>query len=267
MTVHPDDRTVRAARQPVVRRARQHRPSRAACRVSEASPGLPAGQEMHPLRGAPDEPCTRARRDGANPRPSAASVASGLSWSKERPQGRRKCSSTAPGGSRADGPVRARGWFEWVGGTRRGFGPLASSAGLFSVRHGSAWGPAPRRVHPCRDHPARRRRLRVVRDDIGSAHCSRRAGLRKPLGPDETPLRETELRTDRQATQPVLHASAEVDRGGLGEVLRRAADFGNRVSVPEDLRKHLVVEDEIVRVGLEGQTLEQLARAKARYPV
>ena len=56
MTVRPDDRTVRAARQPVVRRSRQHRPSRAACRVSPASPGLPAGQEMHPLRGAPDEP-------------------------------------------------------------------------------------------------------------------------------------------------------------------------------------------------------------------
>jgi hypothetical protein len=169
VTVHPDDRTVRAARQPVVHRARQHRPSRAACRVSEASPGLPAGQKMHPLRGAPDEPCTRARRDGANPRPSAASVA-GLSWSKERPQGRRKCSSTAPGGSRADGPVRARGWFEWVGGWYWAwlFGPLASSAGLLSVRHGSAWGPAPRRVHPAG----------IIRQGVGGSAWSATASAR-----------------------------------------------------------------------------------------
>lgn len=197
MTVHPDDRTVRAARQPVVRRARRHRPSRAARRVSEASPGLPAGQEMHPLRGAPDEPCTRARRDGANPRPSAASVASGLSWSKERPQGRRKCSSTAPGGSRADGPVRARGWFEWVGGTRRGFGPLASSAGLFSVRHGSAWGPAPRRVHPAgiiqqgvgAPRGPRRRRLGSLFTPGGVAETAWTG--RDPTSRDGTPHRPT----------------------------------------------------------------------------
>jgi hypothetical protein len=168
VTVHPDDRTVRAARRPVVRRSRQHRPSRAAGRVSEASPGLRAGQEMHPLRGAPDEPCTRARRDGANPRPSAASRGVGPVWSKKRPQGRRKCSSTAPGGSRADGPVRARGWVEWVGTTRCGFGPLASSAGSFSVRHGSAWGPAPRRVHPAG----------IIRQGVGGSAWSATASAR-----------------------------------------------------------------------------------------
>jgi hypothetical protein len=140
VTVPPDDRTVRATRQPVVRQSRQHRPSRAACRVSEASPGLRAGQEMHSCGGRLTNHALVLVEMARIPARLRPPVASGLSWSKERPQGRRKCSSTAPGGSRADGPVRARGRFEWVGTTRCGFGPLASSAGWFSVRHGSAWG-------------------------------------------------------------------------------------------------------------------------------
>ena len=62
----------------------------------------------------------------------------------------------------------------------------------------------------------------------------------------------------------VAQAPPEVDRGRLGEVLRRAADLADAEAAPEDLREHLVVEDEVVgvlrRAGARARTSRENAR-------
>src|SRR6201999_3709845 len=57
----------------------------------------------------------------------------------------------------------------------------------------------------------------------------------------------------------ILDAAAEVDGGGLGKILGGAAHFPDGEMIPKDLGQHLVVEDKVIGVGLQGQALEELA--------
>ena len=78
------------------------------------------------------------------------------------------------------------------------------------------------------------------------------------------PLRQAEIvHRRRDAAQAVADAPRQVDARRLGEILRRAAHLGDRVPAPEDLREHLVVEDEVVGVLAQRQRLEQLPRERA----
>ena len=45
--------------------------------------------------------------------------------------------------------------------------------------------------------------------------------------PDPTPFREAEFQACAQAAETVLDAAAQIDGGGFGEILRRAAYLGD----------------------------------------
>ena len=70
--------------------------------------------------------------------------------------------------------------------------------------------------------------------------------------PRQAPFRQAEAEGDAQASEPVDEAAAEIDRGGLLEIFRRAGDLGNGVLQPANLGKKLVVENKVVGVPLEG---------------
>src|SRR5690242_19984993 len=67
------------------------------------------------------------------------------------------------------------------------------------------------------------------------------------------------LQRGGQHPQPVLHAAAEIDGGGFGEVLGGAGDFSDVEAEIDALRQHLVVEDKIVGVFQQRQLLQNPA--------
>ena len=50
--------------------------------------------------------------------------------------------------------------------------------------------------------------------------------------------------------ESVFYAASEVDGGCLWKILRGAGDFGHLEAGIENLRQHLVVKDEIIRIGM-----------------
>jgi hypothetical protein len=54
------------------------------------------------------------------------------------------------------------------------------------------------------------------------------------------------LKSNRKTSPTIFKTAAEIDGRRFGKILGRAADLANRESVPENLREHLVVENEIV---------------------
>src|SRR5262249_40569016 len=64
---------------------------------------------------------------------------------------------------------------------------------------------------------------------------------------------EAILETCSQHAKAVLDAAPKIDRRGLGEVLRGTGDFSNPVIKIGYLRQHLIVENKVVRILLEGQ--------------
>src|SRR6266446_4860398 len=70
-----------------------------------------------------------------------------------------------------------------------------------------------------------------------------------------------------QDAEPVTHAGAESDRRRLGEVAAGARDLADREAQPDRLAEHLVVEQEVVRVLLERQRLEDGPRESAEAGV
>src|SRR6185295_4992238 len=76
----------------------------------------------------------------------------------------------------------------------------------------------------------------------------------------EPPFGEAISQAGREATKAVFDAAAEVDRGSLGKVFRRATDFANGEALPKDLGQHLIVEYEVIRVSGQVNAFEDLAR-------
>ena len=58
--------------------------------------------------------------------------------------------------------------------------------------------------------------------------------------------------------EPVLHAAAEVDGRGFWKILCGTGDFGHLEAGIENLRQHLVVKDEIIRIGVVVDGLQNL---------
>jgi len=79
------------------------------------------------------------------------------------------------------------------------------------------------------------------------------------LHPDQAPLLQPEKKRRLQYPEPVDHTAAEIDRGGVREILGRAAQLPYAVAEPGDLRQHLVVKDEVVRVFPQRERLQQFA--------
>src|SRR6266404_4293500 len=80
-----------------------------------------------------------------------------------------------------------------------------------------------------------------------------------------TPLHVRQAVGERggEAAKTVSNAAPEANRGRFGKVARRATDFGNGVAKPKNLRKHLVIKDEVIGVGVERQAFEERARNSA----
>src|SRR5688572_11988103 len=81
----------------------------------------------------------------------------------------------------------------------------------------------------------------------------------KVFGTNEPQAREPEQHRHAQATKAVLHAASKVDRRRFSKINRRAAHFANGIPKPENLREDLVVENKIVRVCFQRQTLDDFA--------
>ena len=60
-----------------------------------------------------------------------------------------------------------------------------------------------------------------------------------------------------QAANSIDAGTPEVDAGGFLKVFRWAGDLANDGATPNDLAKHLVVEDEVIRIILKVQRLQQ----------
>src|SRR5262245_26181584 len=91
-----------------------------------------------------------------------------------------------------------------------------------------------------------------------SSRTTRKAGRG-----EKSPSSETELERRAEAAEAIPHASAEVDRGGLREVLRGTAHLADAEAEPERLGEHLIVEHEVIRVGLERKRFEDAPRVGA----
>src|SRR5206468_4170866 len=102
-----------------------------------------------------------------------------------------------------------------------------------------------------------RRRARDVRPPAGVPGAASAFG--KERRTQQAPFAEAEGQAGGEAAKTVLEAATEVDGGRLLEILRRATDLADGVAVPENLREHLVVEHEVVRVRAGGDGLEEFA--------
>ena len=71
---------------------------------------------------------------------------------------------------------------------------------------------------------------------------------------------EAKIHGSLQYAKTVDHASPEIDRRRLREILRRTADLAHAEAEPEDLGEHLVVEDEVVGVLEQRKRFQHLAR-------
>src|SRR5262245_18595486 len=90
----------------------------------------------------------------------------------------------------------------------------------------------------------------------GQAGCR----CRKPAGSHQSPLGQPENEAGCKATNAVTNAAAEVDGGRVGRIARRTRHFSDRTSQPHSLSKNFVIEYEVVGVGVEWQSFEQLTR-------
>src|SRR5687767_10001507 len=97
----------------------------------------------------------------------------------------------------------------------------------------------------------------------GIGDCLTRCMTREQFGLDQSPLGEAEFQTGAQASESVLHTATEINRRRFREIFRRATDLGDGVAMPQNLREHLVVENEIVRVLIDRNTLQHLAGESA----
>src|SRR5512138_3481558 len=83
---------------------------------------------------------------------------------------------------------------------------------------------------------------------------------RKEWGSRSLPFAQAIEHCGPEAAESVLHAPPKIDRRGIRCVSRRTGYLTDLESHPDRLRQHLVVEDEIVRVRVEREPKEQLAR-------
>ena len=62
-----------------------------------------------------------------------------------------------------------------------------------------------------------------------------------------------------QYAQTILGTALKIDGGGFLEVFGGAGHLGNVVPLVDDLGEHLVVEDEIIRIAIVVDALQDLA--------
>ena len=93
------------------------------------------------------------------------------------------------------------------------------------------------------------------------SQCYRSLG--NNLESDDSQPGQAKHQSDAKATETILHASSEADRGRIGRVSRGTADLADRETVPDDLGQHLVIEHEIIRIAFERQAF-QAARGRMR---
>src|SRR5699024_9507667 len=74
---------------------------------------------------------------------------------------------------------------------------------------------------------------------------------------------EQMLQGNPEHAQAVGYRAPEVDRRGVAEIVRRAADLAYAMPARQDLSQHLVVENEVVRVAVEIELLEDVRRKSA----
>src|SRR5208282_4573748 len=74
---------------------------------------------------------------------------------------------------------------------------------------------------------------------------------------------EGELQSGCEHSEAILHAAAEIDGGGLLEILGGAGNFADAEAEIDALGEHLVVEDEIVAILPQGQAGEYFAAESA----
>lgn len=70
----------------------------------------------------------------------------------------------------------------------------------------------------------------------------------KDPGLHPTPFVQTVEQGSLQDAQPILGAAAEVDGGSIVKITGGAGDFTDLVTLVKDLREHLIVKDEVVRI-------------------
>src|ERR1039458_2542836 len=85
----------------------------------------------------------------------------------------------------------------------------------------------------------------------------------KQFGASQTHPGQTKAQPRSQTPKAIADAPPQVDGRRLREILRRAAYLGNAEAMPEDLRQHLVIEHEVIRVPLQAQPLEDCPRERA----
>ena len=88
-------------------------------------------------------------------------------------------------------------------------------------------------------------------------------GVESRYAPDFPLMRDITNRRG-QHSQSIFHAALEVDGRGFFKVFRRAGDLANVEAEHHGLGDHLVIEDEIVGVFKQGQSLKQLWNAVSR---
>jgi hypothetical protein len=98
---------------------------------------------------------------------------------------------------------------------------------------------------------------RIIVTGIG---CGRGRGKRAPP-PNPHAANRNRAAVSRHPN-PYRRLREKIDRRGLGEVLRRAAHLADAIAAPQDLREHLIVEDEIVGVVRERKLEQHLARER-----
>ena len=75
----------------------------------------------------------------------------------------------------------------------------------------------------------------------------------------DMPFLKTELERGGQDTESITAASPEVYGGGIWKIFCRAGDFADVVIRIDNLRKHLVIKDKIIRIISERYPFQHLA--------
>ena len=86
---------------------------------------------------------------------------------------------------------------------------------------------------------------------------------RKQSGLVPTPFRQAKTERRAQTAKTILHTALEIDRRRFGKVFRRATYLGDPGTKPQNLREHLIVEDEVVAILVERQAFQNFAEKGA----
>src|SRR5262249_34619814 len=79
----------------------------------------------------------------------------------------------------------------------------------------------------------------------------------------ELPVRQAKTQRRCKTTQAIAHAPAKIDRWSFRYIAGRTGHFPDRTAERDDLREHLIIENEVVGISFHRQALQQLARKSA----